>query len=162
MTERQCYLLVTVDPELEEGGRGDAFELVRQRLANQRWPLFRGTRHRDRFRFGDAVAFYVGGAGPLAGRVVATAVVDGVVLWQRGDPAVDPDNVLTDPPFKVLRLTEVSMLATPVRLQSVLPRLSFAPSYMQRWGVCIMGGSRRLTGADWTVLLGRDRLTASE
>jgi hypothetical protein len=137
------FLMITADPDLANGDTGDALALVNYRLRGAKWPIYRNTRHRDRIRGGDWVAFYVGGQRASHGYVIGFAQVAEVVEWGRDRPRVDPSNALTDP-----------VLAAPVRFRDALTRLSFCPPNLRKWGAVVMGGCRFLSFTDWCVLTG--------
>ena len=41
------YLLITSDPELEPGGKGQAQDLIKHRLAARAWPIFQRTKQKN-------------------------------------------------------------------------------------------------------------------
>lgn len=62
--------------------------------------------------------------------------------------------MLDGEPDKVIRLSSICYLGTPVDLLTVLDRLSFIPDNRNKWGVAMMGGVRSLTPEDYIVLNG--------
>lgn len=145
------FVLVTVDPELAEGGRAAAFDLVRWRLERGRWPIFKNTRCRRQMVPGSRLAFYVAGFGQHAGMIVATATLKAVHVSRRVN-AVDPPHFLTDLPDSVLELSEVAFLDPPVSFRDVAPRLSISPKNPRKWGVIVQGGVRALSEKDWRLV----------
>src|SRR5262249_27447396 len=135
------FVLVTVDPELEDGGKAAAYDLVRWRLQRASWPIFRNTRCQRLMVAGSPLGFYVAGSRAHAGMIVATATLKGVRISRRAS-AVDPPNFLTELPDSVLELVAVAFLDPPISFRDVVPRLSICPDNVRKWGAILQGGVR--------------------
>jgi hypothetical protein len=144
------FLLVTMDPLGARGVRLPAIQLVRDRLAAARWPIFEGTRNRNAILVGSRVAFYVGGTKDYSGKIVAAAVV---TRKSKMTGPLDLPRYATEWPAYALTLGEVVWLEPCIDFRSRLPELSFRPKNLDRWGVVLMGGCRALAPADWAALL---------
>jgi hypothetical protein len=53
-----------------------------------------------------------------------------------------------------IELGAPAALTPSVKIQDALAKLSFTPSNATRWGVVLMGGVRRISDRDWTVIAG--------
>lgn len=146
------FLLVTADPDLKGGGKGSAYELVAARISTRTWPIYDGTRNRGRMKAGARVAFYVAGSRANAGKIVATGSVTGRRHFRQGAVGADPPEFWTEQPHIVLELGDVSVLEAPVVFKEKLPRLSFCPQNLKKWGTILMGGSRAIAAPDWAIL----------
>lgn len=156
-----AIMLVASDPPLARGGTGDALRLTKHRLERRQWPIYERTRNRNAFIPGLQVCVYIAGTGPSGGLVVATATVRRVKPWRTGAP-IDPPAYATEVPHVVIELDDAHVLPTPVRFRDVLPRLSFVPVDLTRWGPLLQGGSRRLTRADWDEVVAASAPTGAE
>ena len=146
------FLLVTVDPTLNSGRKGCAWHLVRDRLTAGRWPLFERTPGRGQIAAESRVAFYVGGRDKYAGSVVAIATVARKVSWSAARGRIDPPRFDTELPEQVLTLSGLQYLHPSVSFRETLPRLTFCPVNMQKWGAVLLGGVRALSEVDWGLL----------
>lgn len=153
------YMLVTVDPELfdevtdsDRARTGDAYDLVKQRLRDKRWPLFRNTRLRTQLGPGSRLLFYVGGKKSMRWHVVASGSVKRIEEWSFNRGPVDPVEYATDLPSEVAHLENVQFASSPKCLKDLLPSLDLAPPNLKYWGVVLQGGCTGLSEADWNLL----------
>ncbi len=58
-----------------------------------------------------------------------------------------------EPAIEWLSLTEANRLTPSVPIANLLDSLSFIPVNRSRWGVAMMGGVRRISDADWNVIV---------
>src|SRR5579883_2891025 len=61
---------------------------------------------------------------------------------------IDPEDLLTDAAYKVLRLRDVVFLQPPVEIRPLLGKLSFLRK-TNRWGAALVGGCRSMTARDF-------------
>jgi hypothetical protein len=139
---------------------GDAYRLAMHRVERGQWPIYERTRNRNAFVPGLRLCVYIAGSGASGGLIVATATVRRVRPWRSG-AALDPSAYATEVPHLVVELGDAGLLPTPVRFKDVLPRLSFAPADLSRWGPLLQGGSRRLSQEDWELMLPVSAVTPS-
>lgn len=128
---------------------------MRLRLESQQWPLYDRTPNRSRIVPGVCVAFYVGGTGPEAGTIVATATVKERRNFRPGSDPIDPKGYLTERPSIVLSLSDLAWLDPPVAFREVLPDLTICPKNLSKWGAVLMGGARAISHGDWNKLFGQ-------
>ena len=150
MVSRDAFLLIAADNFTLADKRVPAHIIATHRLNLRKWPIFAGTRNRRVFKSGDDVLIYLAGKGELSGHVVAQTRI-AAARPAKPHEEIDPHNVLATAPVLVLELCEVRQLDPPVRIKSLLSRLSFV-SPGPRWGAALMGGCRRLSAADYEVL----------
>ncbi len=89
----------------------------------------------------------------MSGNVIAKAIVQGIASPKFSQPSLDPDAALTDTPYFVLQLANISRI-TPVNLREAIFELSIAPNNKQKWGMALMGGCRRLSKDDYEIIMG--------
>jgi len=142
------FLLIAKPP-----GSGAAVEVANGRLERGIWPLYERTRNRDALVPGARVAIYVGGKA----QIIATAVVQEVITPGRRGIQVDAPEFLTPPASRVLRLSRIVRLDTPVQFRLLLPRLEMCPRNLQKWGSIVHGDDCAVSENDWRVLFGRTK-----
>jgi hypothetical protein len=153
MSSHNRFLMVTADPYLNSGSKGQAHELVRRRLAEKYWPLYANTRNRKTISVNDELAFYVGGVGKYKGCIIARATVDSIKTSNSGH-TIEHDDYLSEPADKLILLTDVREIE-PIDFRSIVRTLSLAPkSNVKKWGVILMGGSRKVNEKDWKKIFG--------
>lgn len=152
MSERSFFILIAADTPNSRGRIIPANDVVEERLCRGLWPLYSGTRNRKAIREGDVVLMYVAGKRHNAQSIVAEAVVSSNTPVGRRRPAVDPEEVLSDAPEYVLKLSRIQAIG-PVGIRPVLNRLSFKSSQSRNWGLLFAGGCRRITSKDYAVIV---------
>src|SRR5258708_26910777 len=134
-------------------GSGAEVEVANGRLERGIWPLYERTRNRDALVPGARVAIYVG----RKAQIIATAVVQEVITPGRRGIQVDAPEFLTPPASRVLRLSRIVRLDTPVQFRLLLPRLEMCPRNLQKWGSIVHGDDCAVSENDWRVLFGRSK-----
>jgi hypothetical protein len=147
------FLLITTDGETESGKRASARMLIDWRLERRRWPIYAGTRHKRTFQPGDFVLFYQGGNRPGRQHIVAQARIAGIIT-PKHDEEFDPPWLLSGTADQALVLDEVRALSEPVAIKPLMGEISILPK-LRFWGALLMGGCRRLTVADYDLILAK-------
>ena len=106
-----------------------------------------------RIQRGDRIIFYVGGTGPQKGNFVATAVVSDIAYAARSERFPDGKEVFSKPVEKIVRLTSVACLAPAIPIKQFLSAFEFFPTNKGRWGVALVGGSRRITDKQFNMIM---------
>lgn len=88
----------------------------------------------------------------MSGNVIAKASVQEIAPRKFSQPSLDPDAALTDAPYFVLELANISRIAS-VSLREVIFELSIAPNNKQKWGMALMGGCRRISKEDYEIIM---------
>jgi hypothetical protein len=148
------YILICTDTTGRAGERLSARAVAESRLRECCWPLYQQTAHRKVIRPGDRVVIYIGGTAPGARCFIAQSMVSAVfemgpLRHQRPVDGQTQKCIATS-----LELTRPIVLAPPVLVADVFPRLSIAPSTAKHWGTALMGGMRRISDGDWDMIVG--------
>jgi hypothetical protein len=143
------YMFIVNDAYSIDGRRVPAYEVACHRLRLGAWPLYKGTKNRNSIALGDRILVYIGGAKEHRQAFIASASVRAVegAIPRRSAPT-DPEDVIADPPFKIVLLSDVVYLEPPVEIRPLLKSLSFVHS-LARWGAGLVGGCRSVTAADF-------------
>lgn len=147
------FLLITTDGETENGKRTSARAVIDWRLDRGRWPIYAGTRHKRNMRPGDLLLFYQGGGRPGRQHIVARGRIAEVVT-PKLDDEFDPPWLLSGAADQALILEDVEALAAPVPIKPLMGEISILPQ-LRFWGALLMGGCRRMTEADYRLILTR-------
>ena len=147
------FILVAMDTPKDVGGVVPAFEILRRRLHKGIWPLYSGTKNRNAIQIGDRIIFYVGGKGPQNGNFVATAVVSNIAYAGRSERFPDGQEVYSKPVEKLVRLAAVASVAPAIPIKRFLDVFEFFPTNKKRWGVALVGGSRRISDIQFNIII---------
>ena len=151
-TMRSYFILTAVDSIGTTSSGAAAHEIALQRLAKGLWPLYKGTQNRNAIAQGDRVLVYVGGKNRYKQSFVAMALVSSVEPVARRLPIIDSPAIVTDAPFKVVHLKQITYFEPPIELRPFIGRLDFLPS-TTKWGASLAGGCRRLPVCDFRKIL---------
>lgn len=133
----------------DAGSEVSAFEVASNRLIKSVWPIYKGTRNRYAIAPGDSILVYLGGHKRLSQTIIARATVKSIEDIGRRPPAsIDPEAAQTSPPFKILHLIDVEQFKVPIKIRSLLGKLSFLPD-SKKWGVSLVGGCRKIPADDF-------------
>lgn len=147
------FILVCTDVDLPEGGSRTAEVVAKNRLAANRWPLYRRTPHQRRMAPDDRLLLYLGGSRAGAHSFYATARIDAIVPASRTHRPFLPALEGQQPATSWLVLKDIKRLEPRIPVSTILPKVSFLPKKNpRRWGVAFMSGVRVLTDADWDAI----------
>lgn len=156
MTERSNYILLATDTADVEDKYIYARQIVGHRLHRRLWPLYQRTRYRGKITAGDRCLIYVGGRGPDAQCLVASAVVNSVDS-DPTDLSIDPSDIVNDVPATVLKLSDIIEFPQPVSMRALLDVLRFIPSNKKKWGAVLQGGCLKISDGDFETITSIDR-----
>lgn len=146
------YIFVVSDSEYIDGTIASGYNIAIHRLENKIWPLYRGTRNRLSIAAEDRALIYIGGSKQQSGKVIGSCSIKRVERKLRRFSQVDPDNILTEPAEMLLHIGEIEIFCLPKHFRDVLPKLDCKPRNMQKWGVILLGGLRRISKNDYFLL----------
>jgi len=142
------FMLIVNDAHSVSDTRVPAARVALHRLNRALWPLYKGTKNRNAITPGDKVVVYVAGEHKHRQTFLAYASVAAVESSGRRHATIDPEDLLTDAAYKVLRLRDVVFLQPPVEIRPLLGKLSFLRK-TNRWGAALVGGCRSMTARDF-------------
>lgn len=126
---------------------GRSLEEFRTRIGQRHWGLYKSTKNRKIIQDGDAVVFYLAGEGGQ--KFLGTAAVE------REPFIITPRLKAKSPSLSgfdyAIRLSNIELYKTPVRIREVLPRLEFIRN-KQYYGVYLQGGVKQIGESDFAVL----------
>lgn len=150
------FLLITTDGETEGGKRVSARTLIDWRLDRRRWPIYAGTRHKRTMQPDDLVLFYQGGNRLGRQHIVAQARISNIIIPKR-EEEFDPPWLLSGVADQALVLDEVRVLIEPVAIRLLMGEISILPK-IRFWGALLMGGCRKMTVADYDLIIARSEM----
>jgi len=104
-------------------------------------------------RPGDNVLIYCGGQSKKSKLIIAKSVIKKIDRHNARDELPEEVEFVTGNAFEIIRLSETNIFETPVNFKEALPKLSFCPSNMGKWGVVLHGGARRISADDFGMLI---------
>lgn len=155
------YLMITNDAYNADGASVPALDIVRHRLAQEAWPIYKGTKNRSSIRPGDFLLIYIAGRHEGRQCIVASTKVRSVEIVGNRPRRIDGHDVLTDPPYKVLRLQDTTWFPEPIPIRPFIGRLSFLPHAGARWSATIVGGCRSMSCDDFKAIMERARAVSA-
>jgi hypothetical protein len=144
------YILVTSDAYHVAGTRVPAIEVISGREKIGYWPIYKNTRNRKSFKGGDICVLYAAGTKSSSKSFIGEFVIASVETLRR-DVLVDHEDILNDIPSIVLKMKLYKQYKIPKPIDLVLLDLDFYQNVTnpKKWGVSMMGGSRRISESDY-------------
>lgn len=151
----QNYILVCIDSLLSATGTTEpALVVAQRRILAGRWPLYARTKHRLDICEGDRALIYAGGQRGHSRVFIATTRIASNQPVNSARRLSLPTNLDGDnPPVSWLTFADTNKMVPTVHMSELLEKLSFIPKNRSRWGVTLMGGVRRISDADWAIIL---------
>ena len=147
------YVLVVNDSEDLDGHRVPAIEVAKRWLSDNEWPMFKRTFNMKQIRAGDKCLVYLAGYNELSQHIVYKARVKAVI--PPGNGARLESNLISEPAASILKLEEIEQLNPPCPVREILPRLSFRPENMTKWGRVFQGGCRKISESDYNMIVSK-------
>ena len=148
MTEPSCFIFVTMPQFTDSGSRLSSQEVLEQRLAENRWAIYSNTRNKNRIKPGDKVVFYTSNR-KTGGEISAAAQIKEFLRPEKNKYYLEEHGVVE---YLVL-FEDIKFFKRPVSFRKLLENLSFCPQNIQKWGVILMGGIRKLNTADYQIII---------
>lgn len=149
------FLLGANDGFDEDERRRPARDVAMGWLSRRSWPVYANTKNRLAFDAGARVVFYVGGkssdAQTLIGFGTIAAVRSATSAERNGAGAGEKT------PVKIIDFKPLTLFRTPVPIRPLLDQLEMFAKVRQRWGVALVGGSRRISEADFELILSSEK-----
>ena len=129
-----------------------AFSIVEVWLSKPAWPVYAKTKNRLAFEPGAHVVIYVGGKQRNSQSFFGTATID-----QVRDPTFreieDAAETSAPPPVRILVFKDVRRFPSSNSIRPLISRLEMFGKLGPKWGVALVGGSRRLSKADYDIIV---------
>jgi len=128
----------------------DAMDVLRDRLLNNKWPIYAGTRNRLKLLSGERVLFYV------SSKAVGYKIVANAEIFVARPPNLK-DYCISNPSpvHSILSFKNIKFLKKNIDFKKKLPKLSFAPKNMTKWGVVVLGGCRYVSLTDYMLIMSK-------
>jgi hypothetical protein len=137
------YCLITSDFENQS-----AFDIIKKRLNNKRYPLYKKTPFLDKVKKNDNVLFYVAGKNHKAQNFIGSAIIEDLEI---------PEKVLTDAEnnkavAKLLVLNNINIFEISVPIRPIISQLEFIIN-KYNFGVSLVGGVSKITKNDFNLII---------
>lgn len=145
------FLLGANDGFDEDERRRPARDVAMSWLARRSWPVYANTKNREAFEPGAQVVLYIGGKAPGAQTFLGT----GVIARIRSATTTERNEVGAGEktPARVLEFEPLAFFQNAVSIRPLLDQLEMFERVRQRWGIALVGGSRRISKHDFDLVL---------
>ena len=147
------FLLITSDAEKIDGTTAPSFEIAKLRLDQKYWPLHERTRNRKIMKTGDEILIYCGGQSQGAKSIIARAEIDSIKKVSIRDSLPEEDLYVTGNAYETIYLRNILFINPVIKFREVLESLSICPKNMDKWGVILHGGARRISADDYAIIM---------
>ncbi|WP_353500273.1 hypothetical protein [Vibrio chaetopteri] len=115
------------------------------------WPLYKQTPCKNIVKSGEKVLIYLPGDEPDTQHVMGSFTIAKVTPWTTFHKRKYPLQLDAEPSV-VLEMTDVEVFDLPVPIKPLLDKLDLTPTNRQKWGCVMVGGMRRITPNDYSLL----------
>jgi predicted RNA-binding protein len=136
--------VITSDVITIENKRISSYFIMSERFKKFKWTIFSRTLHKHQIKRGDICFFYLAGKMKFSQCFVAIAEIGDVKKWDDSMEFIDNPDWLLENPILFFQLNKISIFDDPVSIKPLLSKFSFIPKNRKKWGVCFMGGVRKI------------------
>jgi len=147
--------LVTSDGECLDGTPIRSFNVLGRRLEAKRYPLYEGTRLRDKIKEGDICFFYLAGKGEGRHTIIGHSQIDKVEFPK---DSIEFNDILGTPVDRYLRMGKIHIYGKKILLHDIKEDLTFIKN-KQKWGVYFQGGTIMLQKTDAKIILAKNEVS---
>ena len=147
------YLLISGAGANQFGKVVSALDVVESRLASELWPIYEHTRNRKVLKAGDICVVYLAGTAPFGQTITHQFTVEEIVVPGRRRLPIDQGLASTAQLTIALKISSLLTFRPPRSVRPKLNALSFVGPNKMRWGMAFHGGCRRLSEADYRLLI---------
>lgn len=145
------FFLAANDAYDEHERRKGAYQVIKEWLGKPAWPVYRNTKNRLAFAPQDRVVIYAGGYKQHSQTIIGVAVIVKVRSPTKAE-LEELSQTSAPTPVKILDLGELVCCETPVSIRPILTRLEMFAGLGAKWGVALMGGSRKISEDDFALI----------
>jgi predicted RNA-binding protein len=156
MNDEINYYLMTVSPVIDfDIGKLPARIVLKQRLDQNLWPIYKHTRNRNRLKKNDKLIFYLSAGGTnlknskiqqcFFAEATSSSTVQHVNFHQ-------PETWDIHCPDKGIQLKEAKYFIRPVYVKTIFEELFFIKN-PQKYGAYLQGGCRNISEDDYNLIV---------
>ncbi len=146
------FILIASDTENVDGSVVPSIDIIVNRLAKGKWPLYSGTPNIRSLSVADECLLYVAGKKSFcAQNFVAVIRIKNITAESS---RIDDLDLLVDKPSQTIYFELVQRLSPPISIYKYLNQLEFIPENKSRWGSALQGGCRKISSNDFRLILG--------
>jgi hypothetical protein len=143
------FILITNDQPSLTGSTVTAIEIVKFRLKKGCWPLYSGTKNKDKLKVNDKCFVYIAGRSDFRQNFVSYFVIKAIRESKYSTNNLEEDvlRLNTPIPFKNL-IFEPTNIFKPIYLKDVMQKLEYTKKISVKWGALFMGGVKIISNKD--------------
>jgi len=147
-------ILITNDQSSLTGSTVTAIEIIKFRLKKGSWPLYPGTKNRDKLKVNDKCFVYVAGKSDFKQNFVSYFVVKAIREFKYSSNNLEENELRlsTPTPIKTL-IFESTDIFKPIYIKNIMKKLDFTKKASNKWGTLMMGGVKIISNNDTQLLL---------
>jgi hypothetical protein len=142
------FILIASDTEDQQGKRLTADEVIRQRIFNKQWEIYKRTKFKDLLKNGDICLFYAAGRKANSQHIIGEGIIKNI----HSHSLKSTNYVNLENPQKYIEFDKVVTYEFPIDVKTKLDKLTFIPKNRQKWGMVFMNGCRKISSADYVSL----------
>jgi hypothetical protein len=137
------YCLTTSDFEDQS-----AFDILKKRLNNKRYPLYKKTPFLDKIKKNDNVLFYVAGKNHKAQNFIGTAIIEDLEISEQVLTDAEKNKAIA----KLLVLNNIKVFENSVPIRPIISQLEFIIN-KYNFGLSLIGGVSKITENDFNLII---------
>jgi hypothetical protein len=145
---KEYYILVANDSENKFGKKIPAADVIKQRMQNKQWEIYRGTKFKDFLKTGDVCIFYSAGRKTGSQKFLGEGEIKNIHV----SPICVAEYLNQEEPLKYVEFSKIKAYKVPVSIREKLDLLSFIPENRQKWGMVFMNGCRKILEEDYKAI----------
>lgn len=148
------FILITNDQSSLSGSIVPAIMIVKFRLTKGSWPIYPGTKSRDKLKVNDKCFVYVAGRSDFRQNFVSYFTVKAIRESKYSSNNLEENELRLSTPMPIKTLIfEPTDILKPIYIKDIMKKLDFTKKASTKWGTLMMGGVKIISNNDSQLLL---------
>jgi len=143
------FILVTNDQSSLTGSVIPAIRIVRFRLTKGVWPIYPGTKSKDKLKVNDKCIVYIAGRLEHRQNFVSYFTIKAIKESKYSLNNLEEDELKLSTPAPIKNLIfEPTDILKPIFIKDIMKKLEYTKNITGRWGTLFMGGVKIISNKD--------------
>jgi hypothetical protein len=148
------FILITNDQSSLSGSTVPAIKIVKFRLTKGSWPIYPGTKSKDKIKVNDKCIIYIAGRLEHRQNFVSYITVKAIRESKYSSNNVEENELKLSTPMPIKTLIfEPTDILKPIYIKDIMKKLDFTKKASTKWGTLMMGGVKIISNNDSQLLL---------
>jgi predicted RNA-binding protein len=148
------FILITNDQSSLSGSTVPAIKIVKFRLTKGSWPIYPGTKSKDKIKVNDKCIIYIAGRLEHRQNFVSYITVKAIRESKYSSNNVEENELRLSTPMPIKTLIfEPTDILKPIYIKDIMKKLDFTKKASTKWGTLMMGGVKIISNNDSRLLL---------